>query len=43
MASQGFGAMLWLRKAFSFAGAWTVHEQNRLLGGCFGLQAVNKI
>ncbi|TFZ55380.1 DDE domain-containing protein [Methylorubrum sp. Q1] len=38
----GFEAMLWLRKGFDFAGAWTVREQNRLLGVCFGLQAVNK-
>ena len=35
-------AMLWLRKGFGFAGAWTVREQNRLLGVCFGLQAVTK-
>ena len=28
---QGFEAMLWLRKGFGFAGAWTVCEQNRLL------------
>ncbi len=34
--------MLWLRKGFGFAGAWTVHEQNRLLGFCFGLSEVNK-
>src|SRR3712207_7752114 len=26
---QGFEAMLWLRKGFGFAGAWTVCEQNR--------------
>jgi len=39
---QGFEAMLWLRKGFGFAGAWTVREQNRLLGFCFGLSAVNK-
>ena len=39
---QGFEAMLWLRKGFGFAGAWTVREQNQLLGVCFGLQAVNK-
>jgi len=39
---QGFEAMLWLRKGFGFAGAWTVHEQNRLLGFCFGLSEVNK-
>jgi len=36
-------AMLWLRKGFGFAGAWTVREQNRLLGVCFGLQTVNEI
>ncbi len=39
---QGFEAMLWLRKGFGFAGAWTVHEQNRLLGFCFGLSEVNE-
>ena len=39
---QGFEAMLWLRKGFGIADAWTVREQNRLLGLCFGLQAVNK-
>ena len=39
---QGFEAMLWLRKGFGFAGAWTVREQNRLLGFCFGLPEVNK-
>jgi transposase, IS6 family len=39
---QGFEAMLWLRKGFGFAGAWTVREQNRLLAVCFGLSAVNK-
>jgi hypothetical protein len=42
-AIQGFEAMLWLRKGFGFAGTWTVREQNRLLGVCFGLQAVNKV
>jgi transposase, IS6 family len=41
-AIQGFEAMLWLRKGFGFAGAWTVREQNRLLAVCFGLQEVNK-
>jgi transposase, IS6 family len=40
---QGFEAMLWLRKGFGFAGAWTVREQNRLLELCFGLQAVNNV
>ena len=40
---QGFEAMLWLRKGFGFAGAWTVREQNQLLAFCFGLQAVNKV
>src|ERR1700709_176470 len=40
---QGFKAMLWLRKGFGFSGAWTVREQNRLLGVCFGLQTVNEI
>ena len=39
---QGFEAMLWLRKGFGFAGAWTVREQNRLLAFCFGLPEVNK-
>ena len=39
---QGFEAMLWLRKGFGFAGHWTVHEQNQLLGFCFGLSEVNK-
>ena len=34
---------MWLRKGFGFAGAWTVREQNQLLGVCFGLPAVNKI
>lgn len=38
----GFEPMLWLRMGFGFAGVWTVREQNRLLGVCFGLQAVNK-
>jgi IS6 family transposase len=28
--------MLWLRKGFGFAGAWTVQEQNRVLAFCFG-------
>ena len=40
---QGFEAMLWLRKSFGFAGAWTVCEQNRLLSVCFGLPQVNKV
>ena len=39
---QGFEAMLWLRKGFGFAGAWTVLEQNRLLAVCFELPQVNK-
>ncbi len=39
---QGFEAMLWLRKGFGFAGAWTVVEQNRMLGFCFGLSEVNE-
>ncbi len=38
---QGFEAMLWLRKGFVFAGAWTVVEENRLLEFCFGLSEVN--
>jgi hypothetical protein len=41
-AIRGFEAMLWLRKGFGFAGAWTVCEQNRMLSVCFGLPAVNK-
>ena len=40
---EGFEAMLWLRKGFGFAGAWTVREQNRLLAVCFGLPEVNKV
>jgi len=40
---QSFEAMLWLRKGFGFAGAWTVREQNRLLALCFGLPEVNKV
>ncbi len=39
---KGFEAMLWLRKGFGFAGAWTVREQNRMFAICFGLQKVNK-
>ena len=39
---QGFEAMLWLRKGFGFAGAWTVCEQNQLLAHCFGLPVANK-
>jgi transposase, IS6 family len=35
--------MLWLRKGFGFAGAWTVREQNLLLGACFGLPQVNRV
>ena len=38
---QGFEAMLWLRKGFGFAGAWTVREQNHLLALCFGLPQTN--
>ena len=34
--------MLWLRKGFGFAVAWTVVEQNRRLGLCFGLSQVNE-
>jgi hypothetical protein len=36
---RGFEAMLWLRKGFGLAGAWTGCEQNRLLSRCFGLPA----
>jgi hypothetical protein len=35
--------MLWLRKGFGFASAWTVREQNRLLHVCLGLPEVNKV
>ena len=38
-----FEAVLWLRKGFGFAGAWTVYEQNRMLSVCFGLPAANKV
>lgn len=38
----GFEAMLWLRKGFSFAGGWTVNDQNELLARLFGLQKVSK-
>jgi IS6 family transposase len=34
--------MLWLRKEFGFAGAWTMCEQNQPLAVCFGLPQVNK-
>ena len=34
--------MLWLRKGFGFAGAWTVCEQNRMQSVCVGLPAANK-
>src|SRR4051795_874986 len=37
-----YKAMLWLRKGFGFAGAWTVCEQNQLLAVCFGLPVANK-
>jgi len=40
---RGFEAMLWLRKGFHFAGAWTVCEQNRLLAFCFGFPEANKV
>src|SRR3954462_11235449 len=39
---RGFETMLWLRKGFDFAGAWTVREQNQMLSVCFGLPAANK-
>ena len=38
----GFEAMLWLRKGFGFAGAWTVREHNRMLAVSFGLPQANK-
>jgi IS6 family transposase len=41
--AEGFKVIVWLQKCFWFSGARTVREQNRLLGICFGLQAVNKI
>jgi len=34
--------MLWLRKGFGFAGAWTVCEQNQMLLVCFGLPQAHK-
>ena len=40
---QGFEAMLWLRKGFGFAGAWTVREQNQLLAVCFGLPSEQSV
>ncbi len=39
---QGFEAMLWMRKGFGSAGRWTVVEQNRMLGLCFGFQRLTK-
>ena len=39
---QGFEAMLWMRKGFGFSGPWTIVEQNRMLGFCFGLSEVNE-
>ena len=39
---QGFEAMLWMRKGFGSAGQWTVTEQNRLLGFCFGFSKVSE-
>jgi len=39
---RGFEAMLWLRKGFGFAGAWTVCEQNQMLLVCFGLPQAHK-
>lgn len=38
----GYEAMLWLRKGFRFAGAWTVCEQNQLPATCFGLPVAKK-
>jgi hypothetical protein len=34
--------MLWRRKGFGFAGAWTVCEQNQMLAYSFGLPVANK-
>ncbi len=34
--------MLWLRKGFGFAVAWTVRELNQLLACCFGFPVANK-
>jgi IS6 family transposase len=39
---RGFKAMLWLRNGSGFAGTWTIHERNRLLGLCFGLSEVHE-
>lgn len=38
----GFKAMLWLRKGFGFAGAWTAQEQNELMACCFGSPTASK-
>jgi transposase-like protein len=38
----GLEAMLWLRKGFGFAGAWTVRDQNQLRACCFGPPIANK-
>src|ERR1700710_1369828 len=40
---QGFKAMLRMRNGFGFSGPWTVIEQNRMLGFCFGLSKVNEV
>ena len=39
---QGFEAMLWMRKGFGFVGPWTVVQQNRLFGLCFGFSKFNE-
>jgi transposase, IS6 family len=38
----GLEAMLWLRKAFAFAVAWTVRRENELIALHCGLQKVNE-
>ena len=39
---QGFEAVLWLRKGFGFAGAWTVHEQTGCSGCASGFRRLTK-
>ncbi len=39
---QDFAAMLWMRKGFGFASPWTVVEQNRMLGVCYGRSEANE-
>jgi IS6 family transposase len=39
---EGVDNLVWGGR-FGFAGAWTVREQNRLLGACFGFPQVNEV